>query len=482
MVKWVRASIGIIICFSILCGVFNFSSQYVNAPNNLNQEILAAAAQSPVLSNGVVTPFSGNTTETYKYSVTYTDWENYAPASVTVVIDSEAPVKMTAKIGQDGDYRNGEIYEYTNLGALVPGNHTYQFSANNGVYDAVGEIGSHNGPLVNSSPSDGGGSSGSGESEDRIFLIQNMTGAPGVFTSEFNAKSYDGLFRLTFPKGIKAQTADGGVLSFITITPVLQPPIAQLKPELSAPEGADLIGLPYELKPDGVSFTPAIIATMLYKENGIPPGISEKDLFIASWDTENKKWIALERFDVDTDQNTVTALLHHFSVYAILGNQPEPVPAKFSQSDLIIKPLEALPGQEVNITTTITNTGGSAGVCNVQLKINGVAENHFEISLDPGISQTVVFTLARKKVGGYLVDVNGKGGNFWIKEPTVIVSPIPEKTTLSPEPVPTSSSVPEPGKTANLPESMVSPAWIFSIVIVTLIVVFVILLLRQKSS
>jgi hypothetical protein len=370
MVKWVRTGLGIIISLSILFGVLHFSTAYMNAPDTLNQEILAAAAQSPVLSNGTVTPFSGNTTEIYKYSVTYTDWENYAPASVTVVIDSDAPVKMTEKIGQDGDYRNGEIYEYTNAGTLNPGNHTYQFSANNGVYDAVGEIGSHNGPLVKSPPSDGGGS-GSGGNEDRIFLLQYMTGAPGVFTSELNAKSYDGLFRLTFPKGIKAQTAEGGVLSFITITPVTQTADAQLELELPAPERADFVGLPYELNPDGVTFTPAIIATILYKEDQIPAGISEKDLFIARWDVENKKWIALERSDVDTDQNTITALLHHFSVYAILGNEPEPVPAKFSLSDLIIKPLEAITDQEINITTTITNTGGSPGGCEVQLKING---------------------------------------------------------------------------------------------------------------
>jgi len=112
----------------------------------------------PVLSNGAVSPISGYTSTTFSYSVTYTDAENDAPSSPTVSIDGGTPAAMTTKTGEDGDYTNGEIYEYTATGTeLGLGTHTFQFAASDGIDNATGDTEPHSGPTVSSPPPAGGG-------------------------------------------------------------------------------------------------------------------------------------------------------------------------------------------------------------------------------------------------------------------------------------------------------------------------------------
>ena len=106
----------------------------------------------PALSAGAVNPTSGNATTTFTYSVTYTDADNDAPSSINVIIDG-TPHAMTVKPGQDGDYTNGEIYEYATTGAVLGGGtHTFQFTASDGTNSATGDIGIHSGPALPAPP------------------------------------------------------------------------------------------------------------------------------------------------------------------------------------------------------------------------------------------------------------------------------------------------------------------------------------------
>jgi len=106
----------------------------------------------PALSAGAVNPTSGNATTTFTYSVTYTDADNDAPSSINVIIDGP-PHAMTVKPGQDGDYTNGEIYEYATTGAVLGGGtHTFQFTASDGTNSATGDIGIHSGPALPAPP------------------------------------------------------------------------------------------------------------------------------------------------------------------------------------------------------------------------------------------------------------------------------------------------------------------------------------------
>ncbi len=106
----------------------------------------------PVLSDGGVTPGAGDALTSFVYTVTYTDSDNTTPALVTISINSGAPLLMGVQAGQDGDYTNGEVYEYTISGAgLEVGGNDYKFAASDGTDGAIGDTGVHSGPTVNNS-------------------------------------------------------------------------------------------------------------------------------------------------------------------------------------------------------------------------------------------------------------------------------------------------------------------------------------------
>jgi hypothetical protein len=85
----------------------------------------------PELTNGKMTPESGDTDTKFSFTVTYTDTDN-DPGNVWVWIDNEA-YKMTADPNDD-DFSDGVDYTYkTKLGV---GNHTYYFTGSDGTDDA----------------------------------------------------------------------------------------------------------------------------------------------------------------------------------------------------------------------------------------------------------------------------------------------------------------------------------------------------------
>jgi len=106
----------------------------------------------PELSGGGVTPGTGDATTGFLYTVTYTDSDNTTPSLVTISINSGTPLLMDVQAGQDGDYTNGEVYEYTISGAgLDVGGNEYKFAASDGTDGATGDTGVHSGPTVNNS-------------------------------------------------------------------------------------------------------------------------------------------------------------------------------------------------------------------------------------------------------------------------------------------------------------------------------------------
>ncbi|RJS74024.1 hypothetical protein CW714_02310, partial [Methanophagales archaeon] len=103
---------------------------------------------APILSSGAVNPATENLSTTFTYSVNYTDADNDPPGFINVVIDG-TPHAMNRRAGQDGDYTNGEIYEYTITGAILGiGSHTFQFNASDGIDYATGDTGVHSSPTV----------------------------------------------------------------------------------------------------------------------------------------------------------------------------------------------------------------------------------------------------------------------------------------------------------------------------------------------
>jgi len=109
--------------------------------------------EPPVLSSANVTPSSGVGLTSFLYVVTYTDDDNDSPGSITLIVNGVDYYPMSVKDGEDGDFTNGEIYEYTLTGQdLEIGLNSYGFAADDGTDSAIGETGPHDGPLVTNTP------------------------------------------------------------------------------------------------------------------------------------------------------------------------------------------------------------------------------------------------------------------------------------------------------------------------------------------
>ena len=105
-----------------------------------------------------------------------------------------------------------------------------------------------------------------------------------------------------------------------------------------------------------------------YDPDTLPEGVAEEDLAIAYYDKEAGQWVELECV-VDTENNTITASVSHFTTFAILAYAR---PAAFTTSALTISPTEVGTGQSVTISVLVDNTGELFGNYEVTLKIDNV--------------------------------------------------------------------------------------------------------------
>ncbi len=101
-----------------------------------------------LITNGKLSPSTGDNQTTYTYSITYTDLDNTAPSFVRVIIDG-TPYNMSKQNTGDTDYTDGCLYIYKT--SLVMGNisHSYHFEASNGTdSERLVFIGEYSGPTV----------------------------------------------------------------------------------------------------------------------------------------------------------------------------------------------------------------------------------------------------------------------------------------------------------------------------------------------
>jgi len=428
------------------------------------------ATTSPVLSGGAVSPTSGYTSATFTYSVNYTDFENDAPSSITVSIDGGTSENMTAKAGQDGDFTNGEIYEYSISGAsLGLGTHTFQFAANDGIDNALGDIGAHSGPTVSSlppAPSPPPVIETEGEQEPKAMVsdISDIVDEDGVFTKHCTAKSEDEKVQLNINKGTIGKTKEGEPLSEISITKVTRPP--------DPPADTEFIDLAYDFEPDGATFDPSITLTFTYNPAWIPKEVGPENLTIAYWDEDSKNWVELDAKDitVDTGKNIISAEISHFTYFSVIVYMR---PAAFTASDLTITPAEVDIAQSVTISVTLTNTGDLTGSHRVTLRINNVVVSTKKVTIAGHTTEKVTFTTIRGAAGSYAVNINGQSDTFTVRpiptEPIVVTAP----PLPAPPPSPVPAPVPAPAPPAPVPPTppVPTPWWLIGVIAAATIIV-----------
>jgi len=95
-----------------------------------------------------------------------------------------------------------------------------------------------------------------------------------------------------------------------------------------------------------------------------------------------------------------------------VATRPKAVPpgAEFKVSNLIISPTEVNPGQIVTIYCTVANIGGETGSYTVHLGGDFVAQQ--TVTLGPGESKVVSFTVTPTVAKTYSVSVDGLTGSF----------------------------------------------------------------------
>ncbi len=99
-------------------------------------------------------------------------------------------------------------------------------------------------------------------------------------------------------------------------------------------------------------------------------------------------------------------------------------PAAFSVSNLSIQPTQVQPGEAVNISVFVANTGGTEGSYAAVLKINGAVEAGETVTIAAGGSQTVTFSVTRNEASSYTIAVGGLSDSFTVVAPPATFEPI----------------------------------------------------------
>jgi len=257
----------------------------------------------------------------------------------------------------------------------------------------------------------GGGGGGGGSSSPGFTIVVDSVTSSGRFTEEVTAKSGDGKIKLTISEDTIGKQAGGQSLRTIRITEMNYHP--------APPDDSNVIGLVYDLEPDGATFDPPISMTVKYNPALLPDGVSEENLVVAFWDEDIDEWVECS-CTVDTGSNTITAAVSHFTAFTTLSSTR---PATFTTTDLVITPQEAERGQSVTISVTISNSGDLAGSYEVTLEINDTAVETETVEVAGGDSQSVSFEIAEDTTGTYQVAIDDLTGSFVIGDKVLSVTP-----------------------------------------------------------
>ena len=208
----------------------------------------------------------------------------------------------------------------------------------------------------------------------------------------------------------------GDPLSSLTVTGAESPP--------PPPENRNIIGLAYSFKPSGSTFSPPIMLTLKYDPDALPEGVAEEDLVLAYYDEQAGEWVELE-CTVDTENNTITASISHFTTFALMApavpppsalSETSPEGATLTFGSMNISPSEVNVGETVTITVLVSNNSDVAGSGEAVLKVNGVVEAAKGVTVGAGKSESVSFTVSKDSAGTCSVDVNGITKSFLVKK------------------------------------------------------------------
>lgn len=109
---------------------------------------------------------------------------------------------------------------------------------------------------------------------------------------------------------------------------------------------------------------------------------------------------------------TLGDLVGIFSV----SSKPTVMPAALKLSNFNVNPTEAWPGQQVNMSVNVQNTGNESISYSLPFYANGEVAQSVEVQLSTGASETVIAGINESSTGNYKVAVGGISNSFNIVE------------------------------------------------------------------
>lgn len=166
----------------------------------------------------------------------------------------------------------------------------------------------------------------------------------GVMRENVSVSCTDGNFSINISEGTK-MLLNGSMLEGITME--------SMTPLPTSPEGYHVLNA-FNFEPDGATFDPGFELTVNYDPASIPEGFSEENLVIGVYDDATGTWTYLTG-TMDTENNTVTFTITHFTVFALMAAAipPTPTPTATPTST-------PTPTQTVAPTPTVTSTPTAA--------------------------------------------------------------------------------------------------------------------------
>jgi hypothetical protein len=218
-------------------------------------------------------------------------------------------------------------------------------------------------PTTSSNPPANGGNSG-----DRQYLTEYMI-LPGVFSQDVTLKTYDGIINLFIPQNTNGKTAEGWALSYLVLKP------AESVNQRPGPQDESIVGLAYDLGPEGTVFDPPIKLSIIYDPAKIPAGFAETDLIIGYWDETTGHWIKLDGCQVNTTSHVITVPLSHFSIYVVVA-YPSEAPTTIAS----ILPTSSMPLSLAGNDPVYTATPEKSSIPNIANSVTDEPEYPVEIN------------------------------------------------------------------------------------------------------
>ncbi len=264
-------------------------------------------------------------------------------------------------------------------------------------------------------PGGGGGGGVAGPAcpeELTVDFLGEITEVPmtrsGVLCADCDAPSPDEMHLLEIEEGTTVLDSEGEVVKLIEITEVTAP---------SLPASTAIVGSAYNFGGNlSITFNKPVTLTLSYNVSDLRDDTLA--LSMRRYSIEDGLWQVVETESSQiADIGSFTGKPDGFSVFAILADPPS-----FEVSNLSISPSEreiwdfptfaVRKGEEAIVTADVTNTGNYEASYIASLQVNGEIMDSQELTLAPGQTEQVTFTISGIEQGDYQIVVGGLSAEF----------------------------------------------------------------------